>query len=177
MTQLGYYARTHWQVNQPRTYVDSGYSYNLGFSFPTALGVKAAQPERPVVCVTGDGGFMFNAAELSTAVRYGLGVTTVVFRDDAYGNVARDMDELFSATYETDLHNPDFVRFAESFGAVGMRADDPLDLERLLPLALERQAPVVIDVPVAGVPFTRSRQQHSLPKAPWTHPQEGLILP
>ena len=177
VTQLGYYSRTHWQTNHPKTYVDSGYSYNLGFSFPTALGVKAAQPDRPVVCVTGDGGFMFNAAELSTAVRYGLNVTTVVFRDDSYGNVARDLDELFSATYETDLHNPDFVRFAESFGAVGMRADDPLDVERLLPLALEREAPVVIDVPVAGIPFARARQYALLPKAPWTHPQEGLIRP
>lgn len=177
VTQLGYYSRTHYQVNHPRTYIDSGYSFNLGFAFPAAMGVKVAQPDRHVVCITGDGGFMFNSSELSTAVRYGINVTTVVFRDNAYGNVARDLDELFSGTYETDLHNPDFVRFAESFGAVGMRVNDPLELEQLLPLALEQQAPVIIDVPVHDVSFARARQYTLLPKAPWTHPQEGLIQP
>ena len=65
---------------------------------------------------------------------------TVVFRNDSYGNVARDLDDAFGGAYGTDLHNPDFVRFAESFGAVGMRASDPMELETLVPLALERQA-------------------------------------
>ena len=148
ITQFGYYARTHYQVNHPKTYIDSGYSFNLGYAFPTALGVKVAQPDRPVICMAGDGGFMFNAAELSTAVRYGINVVTVVFRNDSYGNVARDLDDVFGGTYETDLHNPDFVKFAEAFGAVGMRAEGPRELETLIPLALERQAPVVIDVPL-----------------------------
>ena len=67
VTQFGYYARTHWKVNHPKTYIDSGYSFNLGYAFPTALGVKVANPDRPVVCMAGDGGFMFNASELSTA--------------------------------------------------------------------------------------------------------------
>ena len=88
VTQFGYYSRTHYPVNHPKTYIDSGYSFNVGFSFPTALGMKAARPDRPVVCVIGDGGFMFNAMELSTAVRYGINAVTIVFRDDAYGNVA-----------------------------------------------------------------------------------------
>ena len=121
--------------------IDSGYSFNLGFSFPTALGAKVARPDRPVVCVIGDGGFMFNAAELATAVRYGINVVTIVFRDDAYGNVGRDLDEMFHGTYETDLLNPDLVKFAESFGAVGMRADDPMDLKRLLPLRWKAMRP------------------------------------
>ena len=141
VTQFGYYARTHYKVNHPKTYIDSGYSFNLGYAFPTALGVKVAQPGRPVVCVTGDGGFMFNSSELSTAVKYGINVVTVVFRNDSYGNVARDLDEAFGGAYATDLHNPDFVKFAESFGAKGMSAEDPLDLERLIPLALEHEAP------------------------------------
>ena len=175
VTQFGYYSRTHYQVNHPKTYIDSGYSFNLGFSFPTALGAKVARPDRPVVCVIGDGGFMFNSAELSTAVRYGINATTIVFRDDAYGNVARDLDDMFDGTYATDLHNPDLVRFAESFGAVGMRTDDPMDLERLLPLALEREAPVVIDVPVVHLLLPRAKLQAHLPSIPWTQPQEGLI--
>ena len=175
VSQFGYYARTHYQVNCPKTYIDSGYSFNLGCAFPTALGAKVAEPNRPVLCVSGDGGFMFNATELSTAVRYGINVTTVVFRDDAYGNVARDMEDFFGGTYETDLLNPDLVTFAESFGAVGMRTDDPLELETLLPLALDRKAPVIIDVPVANMALPRAKMLAHLPSEPWTQPQDGLI--
>ena len=176
ISQLSFYARTHWQANHPKTYIDSGYSFNLGFAFPTALGAKVAQPDRPVVCLAGDGGFMFNSSELATAVKYGINVVTVIFRNDSYGNVARDLDESFAGTYETDLANPDFVKFAESFGAVGMRADTPDDLETLLPLALERQAPVVIDAPIGDMPIPTAPQVAPLYNLPWTHPQEGLIV-
>lgn len=175
VTQFGLYARTHYHVNHPKTYIDSGYSFNLGYSFPTALGAKVARPDRPVVCVVGDGGFMFNASELSTAVQYGINVVTIVFRDDSYGNVSRDLDEFFGGTYGTDLCNPDFVAFAESFGAVGMRADDPMDLQELIPLALEREAPVVIDVPIMHVPLPRPKLIRHVSSMPWTMPQEGLI--
>ena len=177
VTQFGFYSRTHWPVNHPNTYIDSGYSFNLGYAFPSALGAKLAKPDRPVVCVTGDGSFMFNSSEVSTAVQYGINVTTVIFRDDAYGNVARDLDEFFDGAYGTDLHNPDFVKFAESFGAVGMRADDPMDLEALIPAALEQQSPVIIDVPIGHIPLTRPKQIEHVPKLAWTHPQEGLISP
>ena len=172
VTQFGFYARTHWQVNHPNAYIDSGYSFNLGYAFPTALGAKMAQPDRPVVCVTGDGSFMFNSSELSTALKYGINVVTVVFRDDAYGNVARDLDDFFAGTYGTDLANPDFVKFAQSFGAIAMRANDPMDLETLVPAALEQQAPVVIDVPIGHIPLTRPKQIEHVPKLPWAHPQD-----
>ena len=175
VTQFGYYARTHWHVDHPKTYIDSGYSFNLGYAFPTALGAKVARPDRPVVCMTGDGGFMFNSSELSTAMQYGINVVTVVFRNDSYGNVARDLDDAFGGAYGTDLSNPDFVAFAESFGAVGMRAGDPMDLETLIPQALERQAPVIIDVPFGDMPIPRAPQFAPYYKLPWTHPQEGLI--
>ncbi len=175
VTQFGYYARTHYQVNHPKTYIDSGYSFNLGYAFPTALGAKVAKPDQPVVCMAGDGGFMFNSSELSTAVKYGINVVTVVFRNDSYGNVARDLDDFFSGTYETDLHNPDFVKFAESFGAVGLRADDPKDLETLIPHALELNAPVIIDVPFGDMPIPRAPQIAPFYALPWTQPQEGLI--
>ena len=175
VTQFGYYARTHYQVKHPKTYIDSGYSFNVGYSFPTALGVKVGRPDRAVVCMTGDGGFMFNSSELSTAVKYGINVTTIVFRNDSYGNVARDLDGMFGGAYETDLHNPDFVKFAESFGAVGMRADDPLELETLIPQAMESQGPVVIDVPFGDMPIPRAPQTAFVYNLPWTQPQEGLI--
>ena len=118
---------------------------------------------------------MFNSVELSTAVQYGINVTTIVFRDDAYGNVARDLDEFFAGTYGTELLNPDIVKFAESFGAVGMRAKDPMDLATLLPDALNRRAPVVIDVPVGDMPMARAKLIAHVATLPWTVPQEGLI--
>ena len=175
VTQFGYYARTHYRVNHPKTYIDSGYSFNVGYAFPTALGVKVAQPDRPVVCMAGDGGFMFNASELATAVKYGINMVTVVFRNDSYGNVARDLETTFNGTYETDLHNPDFVKFAESFGAVGMRAEGPMELETLIPQALAQQAPVVIDVPFGDMPIPRAPQFAPVYNLPWTQPQKGLI--
>ena len=175
VTQFGFYARTHYQVEHPRTYIDSGYSFNLGYAFPTALGVKVAKPDRPVVCMSGDGGFLFNASELATAVQYGINVVTVVFRNDSYGNVARDLDDAFGGAYGTDLRNPDFVKYAEAFGAVGMRASDPAELETLIPQALERGAPVVIDAPFGEMPIPRAPVFGGLYSLPWTRPQEGLI--
>ena len=74
------------------------------------------------------------------------------------------------------MHNPDFVKFAESFGAVGMRANDPMELETLIPLALEREAPVVIDVPLGDMPIPPAPQFAPLYNLPWTMPQEGLIV-
>ena len=175
VSQFGFYARTHWQVTHPKTYIDSGYSFNLGYAFPTALGVKVAKPDRAVVCVAGDGGFMFNASELSTAVKYGINLVTVIFRNDSYGNVARDLEEGFDGAYGTDLHNPDFIKFAESFGAVGMRVENPLELETMLPQALERDAPVIIDVPFGEMPIPRAPLASFAFNLPWAQPQEGLI--
>lgn len=176
VTQLGYYSRTHYKVNHSKTYIDAGYSFNLGYSFPAALGVKTARPSTPVVSVIGDGGFMFNATELATAVQYGINTVTIVFRDDSYGNVARDLDELFGSTYGTDLHNPDLVLFAESFGAVGMRANDPGELATLLPEALVLEAPVLIDVPLDGASLPRAKYLlANFQSAPWIRPQEGLL--
>ncbi len=175
VSQWGFYARTHYQVHHPKTYIDSGYSFNLGCAFPIALGVKVARPDRPVICMAGDGGFLFNSSELSTAVKYGINVVTIVWRNDSYGNVAGDLNDFFGGTYETDLHNPDFVALAESFGAVGVRADSHSDLQRLIPEALERQAPVVIDVPFGELPIPRAPLIAPLYAAPWTQPQEGLL--
>ena len=175
VSQLGFYARTHWQVRHPKTYIDSGYQFNLGYAFPTALGAKVGQPDRSVVCIAGDGGFMFNASELATAVKYGINVVTVILRNDSFGNVARDLEDVFSGTYETDLHNPDFVKFAESFGAVAMRAESPLDITELLPEALALQRPVLIDVPFADMPMPVAPQVAPLYALPWTQPQEGMI--
>ena len=82
---------------------------------------------------------------------------------------------MFSGTYETDLHNPDFVKFAESFGAVGMRATSPVDIATLLPASLEQQRPALIDVPFADMPVPVAPQVGPVYSMPWTQPLLGLI--
>lgn len=171
MTQLGYYSRPRWITENPKSYIDSGYSGNLGFAFPTALGAKVGNPDKAVICVSGDGGFMYNSSEISTAVKYGINLVTVIYNDGHYGNVARDMDDDFGGTYETDFVNPDFVKLAEAYGAVGLRAKDPYDVKNVIPKALAMNKPVFIDVPVNRVP--RPKQWSS--RAPWTTPQDGLL--
>ena len=152
MTQIGYYARPFWPVYEPRTYLTSSYSGNLGFAFPTALGAKVARPDRPVVAICGDGGFLFNAQELATAVRYGISVVVVVFNDDAYGNVGRDLDETWGGTIGADLANPDFMKLADAYGIVGLRAKEPTEVGDLVREAVALDRPVLVEVPVGRMP-------------------------
>ena len=152
MTCVGYWDRLAYEVRTPRSYITSGYFGTLGYAFPTALGAKVAAPDRQVVAVSGDGGFMFNAQELSTAVKHGINTVTVVFRNDLYGASAYDQKNQYRGRYiGTDLHNPDFVRLAESFGAVGMRAEDHGELGPLLRKALQMNRPVVLEVVVPNM--------------------------
>ncbi|HEY7870007.1 MAG TPA: thiamine pyrophosphate-dependent enzyme [Methylomirabilota bacterium] len=148
MTQIGYYSRPFWPVYEPRTYLTSSYSGNLGYAYPVALGAKVARPDRPVVSVSGDGGFLFNAQELSTAARYGIGVVAVVFNDGSYGNVARDLDESWGGQYGAELANPDFMKLADAYGVSGVRAKEPTEVGRLVREAIERDRPALIEVPV-----------------------------
>jgi len=148
MTQIGYYSRPFWPVYEPRTFITSSYSGNLGYAFPTALGAKVACPERPVVVVCGDGGFLYNSQELATAVRYGINVVIVLFNDHSYGNVARDMDELWGGAIGADLHNPDFMKLAEAYGVAGLRAKDHSETGALVREAVALNRPALVEVPV-----------------------------
>ena len=153
MTQMGYYSRAHYPVYEPRTFITSSYSGNLGYAYPTALGAKVAQPDKAVVCLSGDGGFMFNSQEMSTAVAHNINVVVVVFNDNAYGNVKRDQVNQFNGrTIGVELHNPDFVKLAEAYGAKGFVANGPAELEATLKKALTLEAPVLIEVPVGPMP-------------------------
>jgi len=152
MTQVGYYSRPVWPVYHPRTYLSSSYSGNLGFEYPVALGAKVAQPDRAVVSVSGDGGFLYNAQEMSTAMSYKINAVHVVFNDNAYGNVARDLDEAWGGHYGSMLHNPDFMKLADAFGVHGIRAKDPLEVGRLVADAVQMDRPVLIEVPVSRMP-------------------------
>ncbi len=164
MTQIGYHSRPFWPVYEPRTYLTSSYSGNLGFGFPTGLGARVACPNRPVVVVCGDGGFLFNSQELSTAVRYGIGVVVVVFNDEAYGNVARDLDEAWGGSIGADLANPDFIRLAEAYGVTALRAKEPTDVGDLVREAIALARPALIEVPVGRMPRPRFFGARRTPK-------------
>lgn len=149
ISQVGFAARFGFPVYAPRQYVTCGYQENLGFGFNTALGVKVAHPDRAVVAVCGDGGFMFGVQELATAVHHGINLVTLVFNNEAYGNVRRDQLTGYDGRLVgADLTNPDFVKLAESFGAVAFRVRSPGELRGCLEKAFAAGAPVVIEVVV-----------------------------
>ncbi|MGC8476278.1 MAG: thiamine pyrophosphate-dependent enzyme [Acetobacteraceae bacterium] len=153
VTQLAFVARLAWEVDAPRRYISPGYQDALGWGYGTALGAQAALPGRAVVAVLGDGGFLYQAAELATAMRHRLPVVAVVMDDGAFGNVRRIQQQAFgNRLIACDLTNPDFVAFAESFGARGWRADTPAALEQALRAALASGGPAVIHVRVGELP-------------------------
>jgi acetolactate synthase-1/2/3 large subunit len=153
VTQVGFAARLALPVLAPRTYLSPGYQDALGWGYGVALGAAAAAPERKVVLATGDGGFMFQAAELATAMHHRLPVVVVVFDDGAFGNVRRIKAQQYgNRLIGSDLTNPDFVRFAESFGMAAYRATTPDVLEDALRKAFALDAPALVHVPVGEMP-------------------------
>jgi acetolactate synthase-1/2/3 large subunit len=152
-TQVGYWMHNAFPVYKPRTYISSGYQGTLGYGFATALGAQVGNPDKKVVSVNGDGGFMFNVQELSTMAMHHINLVAIVFSDGAYGNVKRIQQQSFSGrTIASNLHNPDFSKLAELFGVVGMRATSPDDLRTVLRSALKMNEPVLIEVPVGEMP-------------------------
>src|SRR6202521_3135582 len=149
LSQVGFASWYGFPIYEPRTFITSGYQGTLGSGFPTALGAKVANPDRPVVAITGDGGFMFGVQALATAVQFNIAVVTLVFNNNAYGNVRRDQRERFDGrVVASDLVNPDFVKLAESFGVDAARVSSPDALRPALERALADGGPYLIDVEV-----------------------------
>ena len=153
VTQVGFAGRLAFPVETPRLYLSGGYQDNLGWGFGVALGAQAAMPDRRVVLIAGDGGFMYQAQEFATAMRHRLPVVAVVFDDGAFGNVRRIQKEQYgNRLIASDLTNPDFVKFAESFGAGAYRATTPEALEAALLAAFAAGKPALVHVPVGEMP-------------------------
>jgi acetolactate synthase-1/2/3 large subunit len=153
VTQVGFMGRLAFEVDAPRRYISPGYQDNLGWAYGTALGVQAALPERAVVAICGDGGFMYQAQELATAMHHRLPLVAVVFDDGAFGNVKRIQAERFgNRQIAADLTNPDFVAFAQSFGMNTWRADTPEAFGPALREALARREPALIHARVGEMP-------------------------
>lgn len=152
LTQVGYPSRIAYPVYQAGSYVTPGYQGTLGYGFPTALGVQAADVDRPVVSINGDGGFGWALQELSTAAKYELGVVTIVFVNGAFGNVERIQQETFGRTIGVDLKNPDYQMLARAFGVDSVIAKTPEDLGAVVRERAGTRRPTLVVVPVGDFP-------------------------
>jgi acetolactate synthase I/II/III large subunit len=158
ITQVGYASWYGLPVYEPRHLVSCGYQGTLGYGYATALGVKVAHPDKAVVNIAGDGGFLFTSNEMATAAQYGIALVTVLFNNGKFQNVQRQQKESFGGRLiGSDLRNPDFVRYGESFGVRSLRATGPEQLEAALREALELDRPVLIEVPCGDM------------ASPWQH--------
>ncbi len=137
-----------YQAYEPNTVIISNGFAAMGISLPGAIAAKLVHPERRVVALCGDGGFLMNSQELETAKRIGANVTVVVWRDDGYGLIDWKQRNEFGRPYAVEFGNPDFVAYAESFGLAGFRVDSSADHYPTLMRALEHPGPSVVEVPI-----------------------------
>lgn len=153
VTQMATYLQNWMPVYRPRTLITPGYQGTLGCGFAMGLGAKVANPDRKVLAISGDGGFMFNVQELSTAAAHGIDLVTIVFNDGAFGNVKRiQKDSYGGRNIAVELKNPDFVDMARSFGVLGIRAKTAEELKSALREAFDARGPALIEVPVGELP-------------------------
>ena len=151
-TEIGYWSHLAFPVLAPRSYVTSGYFATLGYALPTALGAKVGNPQRQVVATIGDGGFAYGSSELATAVQEGINAVILVFNNESLGASFADQENRFGGrVIGTRIHNPDFVKLAEAYGAQGVSLASHQELGPALKSALKAEAPVVIEVPLPNL--------------------------
>jgi acetolactate synthase I/II/III large subunit len=143
-----FWAAKFYPVYNNNTLILSNGFAPMGFALPVAMVAKMVHPDRKVVALCGDGGFLMNVQDLETAVRLKLNMAIVIFNDSGYNLIKWKSMKKFGTSYGIDFSNPDFIKLAEAFGAVGMRLEKTGDLEPMLQEALTRDVPVIIDVPV-----------------------------
>ena len=153
LTQVGFASRIAMPVYHPRSFISTGYMGTLGYGFPTAIGVKVARPEVPVLSVVGDGGFLFGLSELASAVQHRIPLVTALFNNNQYGNVQQMQRDLYDGrVIASDLVNPDFAKLVTAFGANYARAETPDALGEALVTGFASNTPTVIEVPVGDMP-------------------------
>ena len=149
VSNVPYWGHLSYPVLKPRTYLNSSYFATLGYAFPTALGAKVGNPDKRVVSLCGDGGFMYCLSDLATAVQEKINIVAIVFVDNAYGASLRDQHLRFeSRIIGTQLKNPDFASIARAFGAEGVKLTSPEELKGALRTALDKDVTTVIEVPL-----------------------------
>lgn len=142
-----WFARNYY-CHEPNTLLLDNALASMGAGFPSAMGAAIVYPGRKVMAICGDGGFMMNSQELETAVRLRLNITVVILNDSAYGMIRWKQADMGFDDYGLTYNNPDFVKYAESYGAIGHRVESSGDLRKYLTLCLAAPGAHVIDVPV-----------------------------
>ncbi len=143
-----FWAAKFYPVYRNNTFILSNGFASMGFALPSAIVAKLISKERNVVALCGDGGFLMNLQDLETACRLGLNIVVVIFNDSGYNLIKWKSEKKFGASFGVDFSNPDFVKLAESFGAVGIRLQSSNQFEGVLRDALSKTMPVIIDVPI-----------------------------
>ncbi len=138
----------HYLAHQPNTLLLDNALASMGAGLPSAMAVKILYPERKVIAVCGDGGFMMNSQELETAVRMKMDLVVLILNDNGYGMIKWKQQDMGFEDYALDFANPDFVKYAESYGAHGHRVAKFGDFEMLLDRCLKEKGVHVIEVPV-----------------------------
>ncbi len=144
---LGYASFAEFPIYDPRTFLYPNIGVALGHAYPAAIGAKVAYPDRPVICFSGDGGFLMGAVEMATAMKYGINVVAIVVNDGALSAIKGSQQKgCEGRTIDTDLLNPNFVEFAQSFGAYAKRVENLRDFKDTLKDALAAEKPALIEV-------------------------------
>ena len=152
LTNVGYWSHLYYKALHPYCYHTPSYYGTLGYAFPFALGAKLAAPNQQVICLSGDGGFAYCLSELATAVQHSINVIAMVFVDDVFGASNVDQQIRFSnRVIGTELHNPDFVKLAQAFGARGLKAT-PDTIQASLNEAISYNQPTIIEVKMPVLP-------------------------
>jgi acetolactate synthase-1/2/3 large subunit len=152
LTQVTFFGTIGYPVYAPRTFIGPGYQGTLGSGFATALGAQVGNPDRPVIAIAGDGGFLYAVAELATQRQHGLPVVSVIFNDGAFGNVKRTQEQVFGGRMiASELVNPDFVALGRAFGIQAECVETADHLEAALRSALRERAPALIEVKVGAM--------------------------
>ncbi len=156
----------HYHCDRPNTCIISNGFAAMGIAIPGAIAAKLVYPNRKIVAVTGDGGFMMNMQELETAVRIGTPFVTLIFNDGGYGLIEWKQQVNYGESAFIKFDNPDFVKLAESMGLKGYRIESAIDLIPTLKEALDQKVPTIIDCPVdyrENMLFTRKSTDQSCP--------------
>lgn len=149
ITRSGYALVGQFPTYEPRTFMHSASFIAMGHAFPAALGAKVAFPDRQVISVSGDGCFLMTGQELATAVQHNINVVAIVINDRCLTGIAALQDAHYQGRrMAVDLVNPDFVRLAESFGAIGLRVNNADEFKPALRKALQAEKPALIEIVV-----------------------------
>lgn len=164
VTATGYNCFDRFPVYGPRSMMYSCHSVALGFAFPASIGAKLAQPDRPVVALCGDGGFLMGCFELATAVEHQVGVVAVVVRDGCLTAIKGSQQKAFEGrTVDVEMQSPDFAAMARSFGAHGESTEELDQLPSLIEAGLRRNGPTVIEFRISG------KSDELISVIPWLH--------